>query len=255
MKKLRGRAIVTGAAILCLSISGCGSGQVPAKERPRSLQVSDVIMVEGGYSASKEHDTSPEQAQVRKPFSIGVMGDSITDGLDYPNRYPEALEQLLQEQFPGTTVDSYGISGQTCTKMKKRFKDDILDKEYDKVIIQCGTNDLYIGFGVERVKREITSMAEAAKEARMEVILVTVGPLNGYKGWNARKEHRRLDLNDWIMTYPGVIRVDVAAVLSEGNSPVLKKEFQYKDKLHPNDKGLDAMAEETAAAIENATTQ
>jgi|GEM_PF-5291703 len=274
MRKLRARAIVAGAAVLCLSLSGCGPKQMPAKtkpenapvsdvakpkqapakERPRSIQISDITMVEG-IKTVPEEDTLPEQAPVQKPLRIGVMGDSITNGLDYPDRYPESLEQQLQEQFPGSVVDSYGISGQTCTKMKKRFKDDILDKGYDKVVIQCGTNDLYIGFGVGRVKREITSMIETAKEAGIEVVLVTVGPLDGYKGWDANKEKRRVELNDWMLSYPGAIAADVARILSEGTPPALKKEFQYKDKLHPNGKGLDAMAEATAAAIENAATQ
>ncbi|MBN1170016.1 hypothetical protein JXA56_03250 [Candidatus Micrarchaeota archaeon] len=195
------------------------------------------------------------KAPIVRSFQIGIIGDSITHGVYFRNRYPDTLEKTLKEKFPKSKVEAYGISGQTTEKQKASFQRDILDHSYDTVIIQGGTNDLYGGSKVKPIQDNLTEMIEAAKKEGLKVVLLTVGPCNDYPKWTSGKEQRKEELNQWIMQYPGVIAVDTQAVLSQGNPPTMKPKYFHKDYIHPNAKGLDAMAKAIAAALDVATQE
>lgn len=179
-----------------------------------------------------------------EPLAIGAIGDSITQGGRFVHRYPRTLQRLLQASFPGSVVEPHAIAGETCERLEERFDDDILSREppYDMVIVQCGTNDLHMGFDLPRVQRPIETMIGLARQSGLRVILLTVGPLWGHTGWTEDKEARRVALNEWILGRADVIAVDTATALSEGQPPQLRGEFLNVDFVHPNRDGLDEMA-------------
>jgi lysophospholipase L1-like esterase len=242
----RGWPVTLVSSVLVATLMACKPSTEEKPNPALAVQTSETVL------RTKASSHEPNRKPLRqKAFRIGIIGDSITHGVYFRNRYPDTLERLLQRRFPGSVVDPYGIKGQTTRKLRARFRRNILAHKpsYDTVIIQGGTNDLYIGYRVKRIQRNLTYMIEAAKKKGMKVVLVTVGPCHNYSGWNAKKEERKKELNRWILNYPGVTVVDTQSVLSEGNPPVMRQKFFHKDYIHPNADGLDAIARKIAESI------
>lgn len=196
-----------------------------------------IVKVEGGELLEPED-------RVGEALRIGAIGDSITQGGRFDHRYPRMLQKLLQPSFPGSVVEPFAVPSETCEKLEERFDEEILSSRppYDTVIIQCGTNDLHMGFGTGRVRRPIDTMVRLARQSGLRVILLTVGPLWGHAGWTEDKEVRRIALNEWILGRFDAIGVDTATPLSEGDPPQLRAEYLNVDFVHPNRDGLDEMA-------------
>lgn len=175
---------------------------------------------------------------------VGVIGDSITQGGAFPERYSRTLERLLRTGAPRSVVEARGVAGETCGRVAERFDADILDREppYDTVIIQCGINDLNNGQEPARIAAAIDRMIGWAEQAGLRVILLTTGPIWGHPGWDAEAEERREELNDWIRERAGVAVVDIAAVLAVGEPQRLRADFVHRDALHPNQDGHDEIA-------------
>jgi len=185
------------------------------------------------------------------PTRIAIVGDSISHSGETRERLGRTLGKLLAQRTPGATVDTYAVPGQTCGRMIERFQPEVIsgDPPYDTVIIQCGTNDLYNDLGLKRIADDMDTLIELGRKAGLRVVILSVPPANGYDGWSAAKERKRTGLNRWIVDHAGVTAVDAAAVLGAGNPPALRDEFYFRDWVHPNDKGLDALAEAIASAI------
>ena len=246
------RALVAAS----LTLMGCEGNPAPQAEGIRKELPLVPRRDDGPFRPGPDAEKTVEKAElkkinepVKKSFQIGIIGDSMTDGVYFPDRYPDTLERILKKKFPGSVVEPYGKNGQTTKKLRARFQRDILSHNYDTVIIQGGTNDIYMGYQVQPTKENLEYMIEAAKKKGMMVLLLTVGPCHNYPKWTEKKEQRKEELNQWIRQYPGVIVADTQAVLSEGDPPVMKKEFFHKDYIHPNGEGFDAMAKLIAESI------
>ncbi len=177
------------------------------------------------------------------PVRVGIIGDSIAHGGDAVP-FGEILEDLLQKAHGEAVVDTFAVPGETTEEIGSRLSRDILSKtpEYDTVLIQGGTNDLFIGFKVNTIKRHFESMIRQAVAEERRVVVVTVPPAWGYGGWTREMEDRRLALNRWLQALPNVEVADVAGALSVGEPARMKDEYVGADPIHPNDAGQNAMA-------------
>lgn len=198
-----------------------------------------LVRVQGGELLDDGAGPAPGE-----PLRVGVIGDSITQGGVFVHRFPKALQKLLRAGAPGSAVEPHAVPGETCEQLEARLETDILARRpaYHVLIVQCGTNDLHNGLTTGRVTRSLERMLTRARSAGLRVILLTVLPLWGHPGWTEDKEARRVAVNEWILDRAGVVPVDTAGPLSEGNPPRLRDEFVHVDHVHPNRQGLDAMA-------------
>lgn len=175
---------------------------------------------------------------------VAIIGDSIAHGGNSRDRLGKTLERLLAEPFPGAVVDTYAVPGHTCAQLAERFQGQVvLPGAYDTAIIECGTNDVYNGRDLKDIVADIRTMIAWSREAGLRAIVLDVGPAHGYPDWTDAKEQRRVALNRIISSINGALPVATSEVLSVGDPPRLKDEFFVSDAIHPNDDGLDAMAE------------
>ncbi|MEA2016436.1 MAG: GDSL-type esterase/lipase family protein [Actinomycetota bacterium] len=74
---------------------------------------------------------------------IVCFGDSVTFGWnkDYEDSYPDLVEELLAEDYPGVRVINSGIAGDTIVDAYNRIESDVLIFEPHVVIINSGLND------------------------------------------------------------------------------------------------------------------
>lgn len=93
-------------------------------------------------------------------MKIVCIGDSLTEGylINLKKRW---TSELMRET--GIEVINSGICGDTTGGMLTRFKKMVLDHKPTHVIIMGGTNDVFMGMGIEIIKSNIHVMTRYAK--------------------------------------------------------------------------------------------
>jgi lysophospholipase L1-like esterase len=223
------------------------AGQGEKQAIPEPAPVSDARAPSAPRAPTRQRRIDPGAT----PARIAIVGDSISHSGETVGRLGRTLQQMLADDVPGIAVDTHAVPGQTCGRMIERFGAEVVAvaPPYDTVIIQCGTNDLYNDLGLKRIADDMDTMISMGRGAGMRVVLLTVPPANGYDGWSAAKERKRTGLNLWIRGHADVTVVDSAAILGTGEPPALREEFFLRDWIHPNDRGLDAVAGAVASAL------
>ena len=167
---------------------------------------------------------------------VVFMGNSITEGWV---RMDSAF--FAQHSYLGR-----GISGQTTPQMLIRFKQDVVNLKPKVVVILAGTNDIAGNTGpstLEMIEDNLSSMAELAKAANIEVILSSVLPVFDYP-WRRGLDpsQKIITLNKWIKDYAiqhDCFYLDYFSSLVDDRNG-MKPEYS-PDGVHPNLAGYKVM--------------
>ena len=209
--------------------------------------------------------------------AIVAFGDSITDGVvttqDANRRWPDRLALRLQQggrALAGLGVVNRGISGNRLLRdpgtvpmfgkaALARFDRDVLATAGVRyVIVLLGINDI----GQPGTDSATPAEAVTAQEvigahrqliarAHAKGLRIIGGTLTPFEGtvfpgyYSAEKELMRSEVNEWIRKsgeYDGVIDFD-SAVRDPANPTRMLAAYDGGDHLHPNDKGMQAMAD------------
>ncbi|MEU1393812.1 MULTISPECIES: SGNH/GDSL hydrolase family protein [unclassified Nonomuraea] len=205
--------------------------------------------------------------------AVVTFGDSVTDGTgstpDADNRYPDQLAERLVASGTRLTVLNSGISGNRVLydhplfgeRALARFQRDVLDRPGVRtVIVMEGINDITYRDPDVTADQIIAGHRELIRRAHARGIRVVGGTIMPFKGnpWlypdgTAEPyglEQVRDQVNTWIRTggeYDAVADFERALVAPD-DPDRLRPEFNVRDGqegdwLHPNDAGLNAMAE------------
>ncbi|WP_030927434.1 SGNH/GDSL hydrolase family protein [Streptomyces sp. NRRL S-646] len=191
--------------------------------------------------------------------AVVALGDSITDGwqstTDLDRRWPDYLARRLRS-FGGHVkgVANEGISGNQVLadgggqSALKRLQRDVLSQPGVRTVFLFeGVNDIKAHTGVTAQDliagyREIVERAHAAGKC---VVGATVAPYKGWPEWDPAGEKVRGAVNQFIRgsgEFDGV--TDFDHVLRSPYDPErIRPVFDGGDHLHPNDKGMQAMAD------------
>lgn len=192
--------------------------------------------------------------------AVVAFGDSITDGVsatkNADNRYPDQLAERLVAAGRPLTVLNAGIAGNRVLddsdccgdSALARFRHDVLDEPGVRtVIVTQALND--IGFNPDVTSAQLIdahrTLIQAAHDRGIRIIGGTVTPMKGSMLDSPRGEIIRGEVNHWIRTsgeYDAVVDFD-AALADPADPAALRVEFDAGDALHPNDAGLQAMAD------------
>lgn len=124
---------------------------------------------------------------------IVMMGDSITQMGATPHGYVTLIDHTLKELYSQNPIEviNVGIGGQKAPDMHARFKNDVLDKHPDMVMISVGVNDVWHdfrnpewtardasghsgrGIKLDVHLRELDAMVAAAKAAGIKVVMLS----------------------------------------------------------------------------------
>ncbi|WP_329556720.1 SGNH/GDSL hydrolase family protein [Streptomyces sp. NBC_00696] len=203
-----------------------------------------------------------DAVSVRPSAGIGAvvtLGDSITDGWastsDLNRRWPDYLARRLQSAH--TTVKGVaneGISGNKV--LADGAGQSALNRLQRDVLSQPGVRTVFLFEGVNDIKahsgvtaqdliagyREIIERAHAAGKC---VVGSTVGPFKGWPEWDAAGEAVRQEVNQFIRSSGELDAVtDFDHILrSPYDQERMLPFFDGGDHIHPNDKGMAAMAD------------
>ncbi|MFE2943280.1 SGNH/GDSL hydrolase family protein [Streptomyces sp. NPDC059255] len=195
--------------------------------------------------------------------AVVTLGDSITDGwqssTDKNQRWPDHLARRLRASADSTVtgVANAGISGNrvladgAAPSALQRLDRDVLSLPGVRTVVLFeGINDIVSHPGVTAAAltagyREIIDRSHAAG---LCVVGATVLPFQGWSEWSLQKEAVRAEVNEWIRTSGAVDAVaDFDKVLrSPYDARRILPTFDGGDHLHPNDKGMQAMADSVA---------
>ncbi|KMS73896.1 G-D-S-L family lipolytic protein [Streptomyces viridochromogenes] len=203
-----------------------------------------------------------DAVSVRAPAGTGAvvaLGDSITDGwqstADLNRRWPDYLARRLKRTDAAVKgVANEGIAGNKVLtdgpgqSALNRLERDVLSQPGVRtVFLFQGVNDIKAHAGVTAEDlidgyREIVERAHAAGKC---VVGATVGPFKGWHEWDPAGEAVRQEVNAAIRT-TGVFDAvtDFDRVLRSPYDPArMLPALDGGDHIHPNDKGMQAMAD------------
>ncbi|MFF7976353.1 GDSL-type esterase/lipase family protein [Streptomyces sp. NPDC007905] len=191
--------------------------------------------------------------------AVVALGDSVTDGwqstTDRNRRWPDYLARRLSTA--GTTVEGVaneGISGNKVladgagqSALNRLDRDVLSQPGVHTVFLFEGVNDLKAHTGVTAAGlvagyRRIAQRTHAAGKC---VVAATVGPFKGWSEWDPAAEAVRQDVNRFIRTSGEFDAVtDFDRTLSSPYDPErILPLFDNGDHLHPDDKGMQALAD------------
>lgn len=210
---------------------------------------------------------------VRNEGSVVAFGDSITDGWGSTpgthRRYPDRLGERLLADGRRLGVVNSGISGNMLLTESRcfgdsgitRFRHDALGQVGVRTaVVLIGINDIGGGglpdwgcgvrptVSAEQLIAGHLRLIQAAHRRGVAVIGATLTPFKGYADYyTPQKEEVRDAVNQWVRTsgaYDAVVDLDqVLADPRPGHRDELAAAYDSGDGLHPNDAGMDAIAE------------
>lgn len=192
--------------------------------------------------------------------SVVTLGDSITDGwastTDENRRWPDYLSRRLQAASGITVkgVANEGISGNKVLAdgagqaALNRLQRDVLSQPgVSTVFLLEGINDIkaHTGVTVDDMIAGYQQITDRARAAGKCVIGATVMPYKGWSEYDDAGEAVRQGVNDWIRNsgeFDAVTDFD-KITRNPYDQRVMMPFFDSGDHIHPNDKGMQAMAD------------
>ncbi|WP_328615417.1 SGNH/GDSL hydrolase family protein [Amycolatopsis sp. NBC_00355] len=224
---------------------------------------------DGNYVAATTSWYYLSDLDVVSPTARGTVvafGDSITDGYNTPasvyRRWPDDLARRLAGPHPSAVVDA-GIGGNRVltdvpniwqgVSATKRFAHDALAQPGVRTVILLeGINDIGNNAGPGGVPLTAQHLIDGYRElirqahaAGVRIIGGTMLPDKGAGYYSGSAEAIRRAANAWIRTsgeFDGV--ADFEKALQDPSDPeALQAGFDSGDHLHPNEAGMQAMAD------------
>ncbi|WP_443073382.1 SGNH/GDSL hydrolase family protein [Streptomyces sp. NBC_01451] len=192
--------------------------------------------------------------------AVVALGDSVTDGwqstADHNRRWPDYLARRLRTAA-GTDIEGVaneGISGNKVLadgagrSALNRLRRDVLSHPGIRTVLLFeGVNDIKARTGVTAADLidGYRRIIDRAHTAGVCVVGATVGPFKGWYEWDAPAEAVRREVNEFIRTggeFDAVADFDRVLRSPYDHERILPF-FDNGDHLHPNDTGMQAMAD------------
>jgi lysophospholipase L1-like esterase len=242
----------------------------------------DFAGEEGGSGFEENHGSKTtgswyflSAVEVLAPASVKgafvVLGDSITDGTsarsDRNERWTDVLAHRLLTDNKNMAVVNAGIAGNRVLTSSPCFGQNAVARLRRDVLSQVGIEAVILFEGTNDIGQPDTPSAATnpcltrtpvtpdeiivgykqiiarTHAAGLKIFGATILPYQGYVGWTAKGEAKRLAVNQWIRTsgtFDAVIDFD-RALRDPADPARLAPGFDSGDHLHPGTAGHEAM--------------
>ncbi|EPJ36301.1 hypothetical protein STAFG_6635 [Streptomyces afghaniensis 772] len=192
--------------------------------------------------------------------AVAALGDSITDGwhstTDFDRRWPDHLARRLRAS-PTTSIEGVANAGIAGNKVLADGPgQSALNRLSRDVLALPGLRTVFLFQGVNDIKAEpgatadqliagYRRLADRVHAAGKCVAVATIAPYKGWPEWDPAGEAVRREVNTFLRTSGEFDAVtDFDRVLRSPDDPErILPAFDGGDHLHPNDKGMQAMAD------------
>jgi lysophospholipase L1-like esterase len=191
--------------------------------------------------------------------AVAVVGDSVTDGWhstsDRNRRWPDYLARRLQRADTAVKgVANEGIAGNKV--LADGAGQSVVNRLDRDVLSQPGVRTVFLFEGVNDIKAHsgvtaqdlidgYRTIVDRAHTAGKCVVGATIAPFKGWSEWDPAAEAVRRDVNAFIRSsgeFAAVVDFDRVLRSPHDHERILPS-FDGGDHLHPNDKGMRAMAD------------
>ena len=171
--------------------------------------------------------------------TVVAFGDSIVEGYQQPEGWPEMLGRDLAGRYGSVRVLNAGISGNTAGDGLKRLQRDVLVHQPDLVLIAFGLNDMKNGIPLSRFEEDLSAIVGQVAASGVQSVLLTTTRLQ--RGASMLARLNPVPFNESIRTLAeerSIPLIDVNAQFKGLNTP------EYlMDAAHPNGEGYRALAD------------
>lgn len=171
-----------------------------------------------------------------EPINLVGLGDSLMAGYQLPpdEAFPARLEKRLKDKGFEVTITNAGVSGDTTADGLARLDWSVPDGT-DGVILELGANDALRGLPPEETRKNLDAILARLKERKIPVVMMgMIAPPNLGKDFAAAFNPIYPELAEkyGVALYPFVL-----------DGVALDASLQLEDRMHPNGKGTDVMAD------------
>jgi acyl-CoA thioesterase I len=186
---------------------------------------------------------APTQAAAAPPAvrRVVVLGDSLAVSPSRAQAFPAQLQVMVERAGLPWAVLNAGISGDTTAGGVQRVEA-LLAPDVGVLVLALGANDGLRGLPPDNVRRNLSTIIDAAQARSIDVLLCGMETLPTH-GWDYMLAFHRL--------FPAVAsehRVPLVPFLLEGVA--LVTEMNGPDGVHPNSAGARRIAETVWPALE-----
>lgn len=196
--------------------------------------------------------------EAARPLTIVALGDSTTAGApgfrspaeappdgsgNKESQYAYWIMKLRQEW----KVLNRGVNGERSDQILKRFQKDALAYRPEVLIVLAGINDLYQGYPIDEIKRNLADIYRRARKENIRVIACTVLP---YNSASPQVYRNIIKLNNWIRSYSTQNKLwfcDTSKAVEDPKRPGTLA--GTPDGLHPNVEGYRKMGDALTAVL------
>ncbi len=177
---------------------------------------------------------------------ILALGNSLTEGFGLPpgRSLVDELERSLKQRGYGCSIINAGISGDTTAGALQRL-DGHLGEPFDIVMVELGINDALLEYPIEEIRENLSMIIEKCLDIGARVLLVGVDIPEEFEevspGYNRQYSHLFHDLAERF-------HIPVCPHLLTGIAG--NPRYTLFDLLHPNERGVEKMAERILPHLE-----
>lgn len=192
-----------------------------------------------GFACNKKGGELLTGFQAGQYQTVVAFGDSIVEGYNQPEGWPEMLARDLNARFPDVQVINSGVSGNTAANGLARLERDVLEHNPDLVLIAFGLNDMKNGESAVTFASNLTAVVDGILSEGSRPVLMTTTRLQ--KGASILGRVNPAPFNDAIRQIAedkDVYLIDVHEKFKGYNTP------EYlMDVAHPNAEGYRVLAD------------
>jgi len=168
---------------------------------------------------------------------IAALGDSLTAGhvgsMMGPtySPYTDELQKRLGEDF---SISNHGLDGDLTSGMVRRFRQHVLPKQPDTLLLMGGANDLGWGLDFSEILENLTTIIDESLAAGIQVFVAAITPIARIPSATQKRLSINPSIED-ICKQKDITFVDVFYPLADQKQDLLE---QYSsDGLHLNPAG------------------
>ncbi|MCC9137592.1 GDSL-type esterase/lipase family protein [Pontibacter silvestris] len=190
-------------------------------------------------------------AQAQYKVKVACVGNSITEGAGLKTTYPQALQELLGEEYE---VRNYGIGGRTLLKkgdypywIEAKYTE-VLNWNPDVVIIKLGTNDTKPQNWKykENFVEDYVALVKSFKNLPSKPKVYICKPLPVFEDkWGITERIVKEEILPAINKIARKTKVETIDLYT----PFLGKAALTYDGVHPNEEGAALLAKEVNEAL------
>ena len=185
------------------------------------------------------------RAAPKSPAVVTILGDSITAGygLKAADALPAQLAAALARLGVPATVRGAGVSGDTSAGGLARV-DFSVQPDTSLCVVALGGNDMLQGLDPRGMRTNLTAIVRRLKARRIRVVLCGLHAPSSLNAGYAR---------DFNAVFAAVARAEAVALYADLLAGVeLDRSLNQRDGLHPNPRGVKAIAARLAPVVAGA---